>query len=232
MKKSTLTIVLAVFTNLLYSQTFEWAKSMGGADLDVGLSIDVDVSRNVYTTGYFKGTVDFDPGAGIANLTSIGSYDFFISKLDASGNFVWGKSLGGVNSDIGYSIVVDASGKVCTTGYYEGTVDFDPGLGTANLTSAGNFDIFVHKMSQSSTGLPGITTNTNYSIYPNPSNGIFTINFGNSNGIYNYAVSTVEGKLITQGNTSQSQINIDLSEKKVFIFLIFTVILLIVFLNF
>jgi Ca2+-binding RTX toxin-like protein len=41
----------------------------------------VDGSGNVYTTGYFWRTVDFDPGAGVIELTSAGGRDVFVSKL-------------------------------------------------------------------------------------------------------------------------------------------------------
>jgi hypothetical protein len=128
-----------------------WAKSFGGASIEYGFSIAVDGSGNVYTTGIFGGTVDFDPGAGTSNLTSAGSEDVFVSKLDSSGNFVWAKRFGGTSSDYGYSIAVDSSGNVYTTGYFQGTADFDPGAGTSNLTSAGNADVFVSKLDSSGT---------------------------------------------------------------------------------
>ncbi|MBK8192110.1 MAG: hypothetical protein IPK76_02365 [Lewinellaceae bacterium] len=70
---------------------------MGGDTDDEGGSISIDVSGNIYTAGYFTGTADFDPGPGIFNLTSPGNEyarNIFISKLDASGNFVWAKTLG------------------------------------------------------------------------------------------------------------------------------------------
>lgn len=60
---------------------------MGGPSFAHGNSISVDASGNVYTTGYFAGTVNFDPGSGTFNLTAAGNQDIFISKLDASGNF-------------------------------------------------------------------------------------------------------------------------------------------------
>jgi len=122
------------------------AKSMGGTSFDSGRSITTDASGNVYTTGYFQNTVDFNPGSGVSNLVSNGSYDIFISKLDANGNFIWAKSMGGTSSDYGYSITTDASGNVYTTGSFAGTVDFDPGSGVSNLVSNGSSDIFIQKL--------------------------------------------------------------------------------------
>ena len=125
---------------------FLWAKQLGGANQELGNSIAVDANGNVYTAGSFQSTVDFDPGPAIYNLTAVSSFggnDIFISKLDASGNFLWAKQLGGVLDDAGFSIAVDGNGNIYTTGYFTGTADFDPGPGTYNLNSAGTEDIFV-----------------------------------------------------------------------------------------
>ncbi|MEA3445471.1 MAG: SBBP repeat-containing protein [Bacteroidota bacterium] len=130
------------------SGNFVWAKNMGGSSSDGGNSIAIDASGNVYTTGSFLDTADFDPGSGTHNLSSNGEYDIFISKLDASGNFVWAKSMSGSSSEWGFSIALDASGNVYTTGYFYGTVDFDPGSGTYNLSSNGVMDIYILKLSQ------------------------------------------------------------------------------------
>ena len=149
MKKTFITLIVLLLTVGINAQTFEWVKSFGGSSDDAGYSTIVDDSGNVYTTGNFAGTVDFDPGAGTANLTSAGDYDIFVHKLDASGNFIWAKAFGGSSYDIGESINVDASGNIYTTGSFEGTVDFDPGAGTANLTSVGVNDVFVQKLDAS-----------------------------------------------------------------------------------
>ncbi len=132
---------------------YEWAKAMGGTGNDNGYSVVVDAAGNVYTTGSFNGTVDFDPGAGVYNLTSIGSHsydgDIFISKLDASGNFVWAKQMGGSGSEVGIDIALDASGNIYTTGVFESTVDFDPGAGIFNLFAGGIQNTFISKLDAS-----------------------------------------------------------------------------------
>ena len=126
-----------------------WAKRFGGSSDDTGRSIAVDSSGNVYTTGYFQGTVDFDPGAATTNLTSAGSDDIFISQLDLSGNLIWAKRIGGSGVDNGNSIAIDSTGNVYTTGFFSATADFDPGAATFNLTTAGQTDAFVSKLDPS-----------------------------------------------------------------------------------
>lgn len=127
--------------------TFNWAKRIGTTTPDIAYSLAVDGSGNVYTTGYFMGTADFNPGGSSFPLTSnSGSADVFISKLDAGGNFVWAKNMGGFSDEVGHGIAVDASSNVYTTGYFLDVADFDPSGLNADLTSAGGTDIFVSKL--------------------------------------------------------------------------------------
>jgi hypothetical protein len=147
MKKTTallFTIFIGIITG--QAQNFQWAESMGSSAIEFGRSIATDSSGNVYTSGFFIGTADFDPGPGTINLISAGNRDIFISKFDTQGNIIWAKRIGGTGYDIATSITVDNSGNVYTTGKFSGTVDFDPGAGTSNLTSAGGGDIFISKL--------------------------------------------------------------------------------------
>ena len=125
---------------------FIWAKSFGGTNADYGNNIDVDNDKNVYITGKFTNTVDFDPSANTFNLTSNGGEDAYVLKLDTSGNFLWAKAFGGIGVDEGKSIEVDANGYVYSIGMFQETVDFDPGSGTTNLSSNGSSDIYISKL--------------------------------------------------------------------------------------
>ena len=123
---------------------FIWAKTWGSTGTDVANSIALDATGNIYTTGTFSATVDFDPNAGVTNLISNGNWDCYISKLDASGNLVWTKGFGGTSQETAEGITVDASG-VYSTGSFAGTVDLDPGAGTFTATGNGG-DVYILKL--------------------------------------------------------------------------------------
>jgi hypothetical protein len=161
---------------------FIWAKGFGGSTADYVYGITTDPSGNVYTTGYFQGTVDFDPGVGTNSITTTGNYDIFISKLTGSGNYIWAINLGGTQRDYAYSLAVDPSGNVYTTGWFEGTADFDPGSATVNLTSAGAFDIFILKIFQSPIGLKENSFENKISVYPNPTSEMLNVGLEMLNG--------------------------------------------------
>jgi len=127
--------------------SFAWVNQIGTSLLDKGLGITVDGSNNIYVTGSFAGTADFDSGAGVNQLTTSGGTDIYVLKVDNNGAFIWVKQIGGTSGEDAYAITVDASQNVYITGAFSGTCDFDPGIGTTNLTAVGNYDVFVQKLS-------------------------------------------------------------------------------------
>src|SRR3989338_4417177 len=124
-----------------------FAKSYGGTGNEAGLSINFDAASNIYTSGYFTGTADFDPSAASFNLTSAGGNDAYVSKFDNTGALIWAKGFGGTGDDQATSVDYDQLSYVHTSGYYNGTVDFDPSAGITSYTSAGGTDGFVSKFS-------------------------------------------------------------------------------------
>lgn len=145
-------------TKLDVNGNFVWGKSFGGNGNDMVYSIAIDKYNNVYTTGFFHNNVDFDPSPTSVNLSTyeINSQDIFISKLDSNGNFKWAKSVGGsgfydsINNYYpaictGYSIGVDTSGNIYTTGSFMGSIDFDPNNTVEIKSSLSVSNIFVQK---------------------------------------------------------------------------------------
>jgi hypothetical protein len=119
----------------------DWAKGFLPANTSsyaLGYGTGTDANGNVYVSGYFTGTVDFNPGAGVTNLTTAaGVNNAFFVKLDKFGNFIWAKQVGGATGMTSYAIKVDAAGNIYSGGQFNGTVDFNPNAGVNNLTSTG-----------------------------------------------------------------------------------------------
>ena len=125
----------------------QWVYTAGGTGRDRGRKIALDSSGNVYVVGYYMSTVDFGGG----NVTSNGSWDAFLLKLNSSGTFQWVKSYGGsTGNDLGRDVVVDSNDNVIMLGTFRGTVNFDSGDGggVVNYTS-NDYDVFLIRLNSS-----------------------------------------------------------------------------------
>ena len=128
---------------------FIWNKHIGGIQADFATGLALDDTGNVYITGTFVDSVDFDPGPGVMNFMSY-SPSTFIMKIDASGNLVWAERL---ESPLGFneaaSIALDESGNVICTGRFRGDIDFDPGMGVS-MHSESEYNVnYLLKLSNS-----------------------------------------------------------------------------------
>jgi hypothetical protein len=157
------------------SGALRWARSLSGPATGTSASVVItphgittDTDGNVIVIGYFglsgsttQATVDFDPGTGTYDLTNTGGWDPFILKLDASGNFVWARTLGattaGSTDERLWDVVTDTSGAIYVTGFIQGTFDLDPGAGVASFTSAGEKDLFLAKYTATGDYVWGFT---------------------------------------------------------------------------
>jgi hypothetical protein len=117
--------------------SFLWLKKAGGSGYDVVEEIEVDSSGNIYMTGYFYGTADFNN----LSLTSGGASDVFLAKYDTNGEIIWVKKAGGSNSDTGKSLFIGENEDVYLTGDFSGVSSFN----NTSVTSAGGTDVFIAK---------------------------------------------------------------------------------------
>lgn len=125
---------------------FQWARAWGGAmGDDWGSGVACDSAGNAYATGFYRNTVDFDPGPGEDIHTSAGSNDAFLVKFDPDGNFVWAKTWGGTSEEWGRTVVFDDADDVYVAGTFRSETDFDPGVGEDIQNSAGVDDCFLTK---------------------------------------------------------------------------------------
>lgn len=146
---------------------------------------------------------------------------FITPKLNAQNDsdFGWVKIMGGDSWEESMAVTTDTSGNVITAGFLGyfagGNVVFDLGYTTINLTSNGNADIFIHKLTSNGNlawikqiGGPSgehaqaVTTDVNGNIYVT---GIFSdiLDFDPGPGIHNLTADGSDSfilKLDSDGN--------------------------------
>ncbi len=171
------------------SGDFIWARQFGSEAEVYPKSIAVDAQGDLYATGHFNGTVNFDPATTTSVLTSLGEYDIYILNIAGNGDFKWVKSFGSSLDETPTRITINSLGDVITTGDYYTTIDFDTGEGIHDVNCAGNADGFIHKLKNVSLGVATVF-DASVKVYPNPSNNF--INIEVADGFWNVNVSVFD----------------------------------------
>ncbi len=166
---------------------YVWGHSFAGRQSATGNDVAVDTAGNVYITGTFTDTADFNPGTSVNRLISKGVADskgieaanIFLAKYTPDGDYIWAKSMGGTTNAYGQSLAVDVSGNVYLTGNFSGSAYFNPN--SSNITGANSsFDIYLAK-------------------YDKDGNYSWVINMGQGSGGIGYGVAVSESHVFLTG---------------------------------
>lgn len=133
-----ITLIIALLLpqlNQAQAPDFLWAHGMGNSGHEEAQLIAADPSGNIVVAGFFEGMVDFDPGAGSSTLTSSGSQDIFLMKMDGNGNLLWVRQFSSTGTASAIDLEVDPSGNIYLLGNFTGTLDGDPGAAVLSLTN-------------------------------------------------------------------------------------------------
>ncbi|MGA2629398.1 MAG: SBBP repeat-containing protein [Terriglobia bacterium] len=136
---------------LVIDPVLSYATFLGGTSLDVATGIAVDGSGNAYITGVTYSSSDFPATSGVYQTSfKGGTYDAFVTKLNATGSaVVYSTYLGGSSDDEAFSIAVDGSGNAYIAGETT-SIDFPftPGaFQTECRVTTTCDDVFVTKLS-------------------------------------------------------------------------------------
>ncbi|MEZ4936394.1 MAG: T9SS type A sorting domain-containing protein [Crocinitomicaceae bacterium] len=136
-------VVLILLNTSRAQPLFQWKQNWGGVSNEQSRSLDLFTNDEILITGIFQGTLDFDQGNGIAEVTTSASgsnYASFMLKLDQSGNYQWVKSILPTNSANSVDIrdaYIDQNDDIYLVGAMKGDVVFDT-LSNDTIFSAGS----------------------------------------------------------------------------------------------
>lgn len=183
MKKSVFLILLVSLSSFAQignqiTLKLNWVEAFESNDLFsvTAKSVKIDADGNIYLTGTFTGTADFDPSAATANLTSAGNEDVFLAKYDANGGYIYACVIGGIENDYSSALAVDRNGNAYITGSFEVKASFTSKKKTINRVSTGDFDIFIAKYNSDGSLL---YVNTIGGVDSDSGNAITADDFGN-----------------------------------------------------
>jgi hypothetical protein len=125
---------------------YYWTKTWLGSEDDLGYDMTIDSAGNFYITGSYQVSMDFDPGAGVVEYSSMGEEDIFLMKLDSNADYLWALPYGGVQKDEGLSVCIDSFDNAYFSGNFSGSVDFNSGGSVKRFTSTGASDAFFYKL--------------------------------------------------------------------------------------
>ncbi len=127
----------ACVIKLDHNGNFGWVRQIGGPfTIAAGVKIAIDKLEHVFPAGIYLGGIDFSTAPSLS-LSSVADEDIFVAQLDASGNFQWAKSTAANAGSVAeiYSLKTDAHNNLLLNGFFTGTADFDPGTGTATMST-------------------------------------------------------------------------------------------------
>jgi hypothetical protein len=128
-----------------------WAKKIftEGYDEVRFSDLEVNVNNEIFITGYFNDTLDFNLLGTDTSVVSNGYQDLFVTRLNANGDIIWFRSFGGSNEDQGFQLLPDGATNFYLSGVFSGSVNFSLNGGTNMYTSPNSRTTFFAKYSNS-----------------------------------------------------------------------------------
>lgn len=177
----------------------------------------IDGSDNIYITGRFSGTVDFDPGSGVSTKTANGADDIFIAKYNSLLQLQWVYQLGGSGAEGNVRVDLEGS-SIWLAGSFTNTADLDLKSGTSSISSSGDLDFFLARydlsanlISSGKIGGSGKDEVTSLHAHNNDSvmiSGHFegSVDFDPGPGIHNLSASSANSAFLSSfGNSCHFQ---------------------------
>jgi len=191
----------------------EFSTLLGGDSFEAGESVAVDAQENVYVTGSTS-SADFPTTPGAFQTAFGGDEDAFVTKFNPAGTaLMYSTYLGGMNSDEGTDIVVDAGGNAYVTGE-TGSPNFPVTPGAFQSSFGGGFsDAFAAVVNTAgnalvySTYLGGSSNDTGNGIAIDSSFNFYvtgstqSVNFPTSPGAFQTALLGSENAFVTKLGT-------------------------------
>jgi WD40 repeat protein len=182
---------------------FQWARHAFSSSSDQIIGIVTDPDNNLYLTGHYLDTIQFDQLIMPYNLCC-GSREIFIVKYNSTGDVQWGDSISGTRANV-QSIAMSDQGELLLSGLFTEEVRMDP----LKLSSFNGFQNYVTCLH---TGILAkvdqIDAIRRIKVFPNPATDQIRIIDQFKSSVLYYKIFTGSGSQVISGTIGADE-NID-----------------------
>lgn len=180
-------------------------KAIGGEQADSPRHIFRDSFGNIVISMASNSSSNLDK-----TETNRGGMDIWLVSLDENWNILWQKTIGSTTDETPVETIETSSGQYLIIGEFATTVP----SGDLNVVTYGNQDFLLLEL-RTNLSIKEIHQNPNFSVYPNPTNGIahFRLNEGFPNGEYTLEILDMVGKVIHKENITKAETIYDFNGK-------------------
>jgi hypothetical protein len=183
------------------SRNYQWVRKISGTGDQRFKSMRRSANGNIYMTGEYMNTTDFDPGTGNTNTqANQNSRDVFTAVYDNNGNYMNSMHIGSPNADYVWDMELTNSFGFYLLGVYQDTLDCDPDTTISNLIGDQNNNIFIAKYSW-----PVLSMNENVEVneikcYPSPASDFLNIELPDGINAREISIYNMTGQKLISSN--------------------------------
>ncbi len=128
---------------LSYQGTLLSASRLGGSENDAIYSIMADSVDNIFVSGYFSNSTDFDLLQSGQARTAIGLKDMFIAKYQSTGQLEYATTIGSVGNESLKSTYLKEDGSIYVSGIFNKQMAVTTQSGLTVLDTKGSTDVLM-----------------------------------------------------------------------------------------
>jgi hypothetical protein len=175
---------------------FLWSRNWHDSGYIYTGTVETDINNNIYITGTRGNWMDFDPGPGTDTLSGFGS---FVIMLDQYGSYKWSTTFKMASTISRPDVKVLNNGDMYISAWYYDKVDLDPGSGIFLDGVPNKHSSALLKLHPSSAvGIPDFEKLSQTDVFPNPSNGEFSLRQTDCNATGSLIIRDVNGRVVSR----------------------------------
>lgn len=192
---------------------YRWVKKIGGVRDQYFTEFERTNSGDLYLTGWFYQTTDFDPGIGNTNTPSdAGSYDLYVAHYDSSMRYLQSMALGSAGYEKSMSMALGATDGFYIYGNYSDSIDCDPSGADAYLYDQGSMNLLIARYTDFIASTGARPLQSAWKVFPSPAGNMLYVTTDKVSEEQKMEFMDLQGRMLLSSLTHAGTVAFDVSQ--------------------